>query len=305
MGISYEIIVLGTDGYEGKENDWYGDCIIIYNHNNKIMVVYDCGSEQHAERVIEFMSEKEVDKTDIILSHNDSDHFDGILTLIDNGKVEKIFTTLLLKYVDEILDILDNDCRTRDSTKKRILDLYDNIASLEGNNLRDIFIDEDDLPENILFIGPDKETMINTVAKAIKENDIHTKEGTETLVNATSLQIKVLLNNNKNVLLVSDASVENIECDFTEYFYIQLPHHGNMTSADDLFEKINDNVANHVFIVSDNTGTSNGGSDDLMKSEEHKGIVIKNTIDGDIELGLPVFATITNARNDYGICSGL
>ena len=92
---TYEVKILGTDGYEGKENGWYGDCIIIYNASSSKMIVYDCGSEQHAERVIEFMGDNKITQTDVILSHNDSDHFDGIPKLIENGKVGKIFTTPL------------------------------------------------------------------------------------------------------------------------------------------------------------------------------------------------------------------
>ena len=49
----YKAKFLGTKGYEGLKSGWYGDCIIIYNDD--IMVVYDCGSAQHADTVIQFM----------------------------------------------------------------------------------------------------------------------------------------------------------------------------------------------------------------------------------------------------------
>ncbi len=144
--------------------------------------------------------------------------------------------------------------------------------------------------------------MIETVAKAIEENDIQTSSGKETLVNSTSLQIAVSIQDSKNLLLLGDAAVENVKCDLTNYFYIQLPHHGKLVSAEAIFEKINDtDTANHTFIVSDNTGNSNGGSDDLMKSNVRKGKVIKNTKNGDIELGFPTYSSLESARTNFGI----
>ena len=58
-------------------------------------------------------------KTDVILSHNDSDHFSGIPKLIEAGKVGAIFTTLLLKeeHIDKIYEKLDDTRRTEDGTK--------------------------------------------------------------------------------------------------------------------------------------------------------------------------------------------
>ena len=94
-------------------------------------------------------------------------------------------------------------------------------------------------------------------------------------------------------------------CDLSKYANIQLPHHGKLSSAEAVFDKIEDNIASHVFIVSDNTGNTNGGSDDLMASDVIKGKIIKNTkIIGDISVGVPVYATVNDARKDYGICSG-
>ncbi len=135
----YSVKVLGTKGYEDDGSARHGDCIIIYNDQNKQMVVYDCGSEQHANTVLKFMNDNSILKTDVILSHNDSDHFNGIQKLIDKDKVDRIFTTLLLKYVDAILKKLDDKRRKPDSTKEHILELYDNIFKLKGNNLKDIY----------------------------------------------------------------------------------------------------------------------------------------------------------------------
>ena len=299
---TYKVSFMGTEGYEGKENGWYGDCVLIYCNNN--LVVYDCGSEQHANKVLEFMQANSIEEMDVILSHNDSDHFDGIPTLIDSGKVRHIFTTLLLKHVDEVLKKLDDGRRNRDSTKKRILELYDNIAQLSGADLKDVYLDALELPEGIKFIAPDKETMLNAVVKAIEENDIHEKDGSETLVNATSLQFGVDVNDGKCLLLLADAAVENVTCDLDVYEYIQLPHHGKLASAEAIFDKIKaSDLSNIVFIVSDNTGSSNGGSDKLIASEDWKGVRIRNTkTDGNVELKYTVHTTFKQAReNNRGI----
>lgn len=273
------------------------------------MLVYDCGSEQHAEKVIEFMNANKITQTDIILSHNDYDHFDGIPKLIEAKKAGRIFTTLLLKYVDEILNELDDDRRKREATKKHILDLYDNIAKLSGSNLKDIYEQESDLPNGISFIGPDLESMIKTVAKAVKKDATSVQIDNETIVNATSLQIAVDVQDGKKLLLLGDTSVKNVTCNLKEYRYIHLPHHGKLASAEAIFDKIkddkNDNIGNHIFIVSDNTGTTIGGSDALMASPVRKGKDIINTkTDGNIELGVRTYSSVTSARENYGLCFG-
>jgi len=307
---NYQVKVLGTTGYTGKRNGQYGDCFILYNEAKKKIVVYDCGSEQHAEKVIELMNSKGITKTDIILSHNDLDHFEGIPKLIEEKKVGKIFTTLLLKYVDDILEKLDDDRRTREATKKRILELYDNIATLSGCDLKDIYEDSDELPDGLSCIGPDFDTMITAVSKAVKKDDTSVTIDNETVVNSTSLQISVPVQGGKKLLLLGDTSVSNVTCSLKEYRYVHLPHHGKLASAEAIFDKIDTeddgNSGIHTYIVSDNTGTTNGGSDDLMKSTLLiKGKNIRNTkTAGTIPLGVTVHVNVDSAREQYGLCFG-
>lgn len=305
----FKVKVLGVTDYESKDSN-HGDCFAIYNQATKKMIVYDCGSEQHAEAIIKLMNDKGIKKTDIILSHNDGDHFDGIPKLIEEDKVDRIFTTLLLKYVDDILEMLDDDRRTRKATKERILELYDNIAQLSGTALKDIYEDSLELPIGINFIGPEKDTMIEAVSKAVKKDDTSIQIDNETIVNSTSLQISVEVKDGTKLLLLGDTSVKNVLCDLKEYKYIHLPHHGKLASAEDIFEIItndpHDSFTDHTFIVSDNTGNSNGGSDALMSSSARKGKTIKNTkISGALELKKPVYQTNEKAREHYGLCFGL
>ncbi len=56
----------------------YGDCILIDNGSE--LVIYDCGCEEHAKRVIDYMKKHHYEKAKLVLSHNDKDHFDGIHT---------------------------------------------------------------------------------------------------------------------------------------------------------------------------------------------------------------------------------
>ena len=81
--MNLEIKVLAPK--EQKDNVDYGDCFII--NDNGSVTVYDCGSEELADQVLHYLEEKNIDKVDLVLSHNDSDHFDGIPKLVDNGVV--------------------------------------------------------------------------------------------------------------------------------------------------------------------------------------------------------------------------
>ena len=306
----YSVKFMGASGYTGKENGQYGDCVMLFDESKKYLILYDCGSEQHADEVLEFMDANDITKVDIILSHNDSDHFDGIPKLIEEDKVGRIFTTLLLKYVNNILEELDDDRRTREATKVRILKLYDNIKELSGCDLKDIYENASELPDGISFMGPDLDTMIKAVSKAVKKDDTSVQIDNETVVNSTSLQIEVAVQGGRKLLLLGDTSVKNVTCDLKEYRYIHLPHHGKLASAEAIFDKIiNDkkgNIGNHTFVVSDNTGITNGGSDDLMASKKHKTKEIKNTKkDGSIEFAIKTFASVSIARENYGLCDGL
>lgn len=266
--------VLSSQNYLNKEKNC-GDCIII--DNGREVVVYDCGCYEHANRVIEYIDKRNIDKVKVILSHNDSDHFDGILTLIDNDRVEKVYTVLLLKYKDKLLKIIDDKRKNRDSITKQIIDRYSNIYALGRKNILEHIEVSMQVADGITIVGPDEEYMLSAFAKALdtRESDLI---DSETIVNATSVQACINMSGNK-FLLCGDCSFSAIEDKVGEYKYIQLPHHGKRKQAECIFEaKKEDNSVR--YIVSDNTGNSNGGSDELPK----KGYDISNTKHGDVEL---------------------
>ena len=277
-----EITVLGSKDYEvtGKN---YGDCFII--NTGTELYLYDCGSVEHAKRVLDYMNKKGYDKVTIILSHNDSDHFDGIPYLWEQGVIDRIYTVLLLKYSKEIQNLINDGRRSKDGIKEAIKNKYDNINELSGYPLYDIYEDGHDLCDEIEIVGPDKEDMLETVARDLDPRESDTTFG-ETNVNATSIHLEINMFNRK-ILLCGDAPFERIENIVSDYDAVQLPHHGKASIADEIFKKMNYNVQVR-YIVSDNTGNSNGGSDDLKR----EGHLISNTKDmGDIDIDASFFAS--------------
>lgn len=247
-----------------------GDCFIL--DDGKELVLYDCGCKDYANYVMNYMKEKGYEKVKIVLSHNDDDHFKGILVLIENGKVSEIITVLLLKYVDELLEKIDDKRKNKKSIKRQITDMYDNIKQLSRNNLQDAFI-HTRITDEIEISGPGKDYILNVAAKGLDTTEGDIIDG-ETIINATSIHLKVKLGN-KDILLTGDSSFESIMKENLDNFeIIQLPHHGKKEIAERIFKEQEDKI-DKIYIISDNTGTSNGGSDKLNT----KGYKVMNTKD--------------------------
>ena len=177
--------------------------------------------------------------------------------MIDKDKISAVYTVCLLKYVDDILKLCDRR-KTENSVRKQILDRYDNIAQLSGF-LIDIYPLNKKLTENISIIGPGKNYMLEAVAHKLNSLEGDTIDN-ETVVNATSVQVEITFDDNRKMLLCGDCSFEAIENEIDDYHIIQLPHHGKERQAKLIFEAVTD-INNKMFIVSDNTGPTNGGSD--------------------------------------------
>lgn len=268
-----KITILSAKNYAEPEKHNYGDCILIDTGDQ--LFIYDCGSTEHANRAIEYMDLNDYEKATVILSHNDSDHFNGIPELINQNRIKKIYTTLLFKYVDEILDLIDDNRRNRESVKNAITDKYDNISQLSGETIVDIYEEPLDIPGKIKIVGPDKDYMLSTVAKNLDGREGNNTDN-ETNVNATSIQVKVNIASH-TVLLDGDCSFAAIKDKLDDYDVIQLPHHGKAEQAEEIFDA-KENEINTYYIVSDNTGGSNGGSDDLVE-KGHKIFNTKNSND--------------------------
>lgn len=269
-----------------------GDCILVDNGHE--LILFDCGCEEHAQRTIEYMNAHSYSTAKLVLSHNDADHFDGIPYLVEQGVLSEVYTLLLLKYKDELLDKINDKRRTRDSIAKRIEEVYNNIYSLSGTvTLKDVFVDTD-VATGIVIPGPDKDYALEAVAKRIdsRESDDIDKE---TIVNAISTQLSVDFGETKRLLLTGDSSFAAIESTIKNHAAIQLPHHGKLSQAEDIF-KVKDNCT--IYYVSDNTGNSNGGSDNLRK-EHPRGYAIHYTQDGNQTCTAQSF-TATSSIKSYG-----
>lgn len=254
-----EIIVLSSIEYDNADATNYGDCILI--NCNSQLTIYDCGHEEHANYAIKYMDEHNIPKATIILSHNDGDHFDGIPTLIKADRVDKIYTTLLLKHLEDIETALDDKRCNKNSIINNIKNKFDNIASLSGESLFDAYSDYGDLvsiSDSVAFVGPDYDSMIDTVAKNLDGRLGNSTDG-ETNVNATSLIVQVDMGTIK-VLLTGDCPFSSIESLVRDYNCLQLPHHGKAEQANEIF-KAKFNQIGSSYFVSDNTGNSNGGCD--------------------------------------------
>lgn len=265
-----KITFLSSKNYEDTTAN-NGDCILVDTDSQ--LIIYDCGCEEHAKKAINYMQIHNYSKAKLVLSHNDSDHFDGIPYLIENNKISEIYTLLLLKYKDELLSLINDNRITRDSLTRRIEEIFDNIYSLsETVPLKDIFT-ETNLCNNIEIVGPTKEYALNAVAKRIDNRQGDTIDK-ETIVNAVSTQLSVPVGT-KNLLLCGDSSYEAITEILDNYSLIQLPHHGKLEQAEQIFEQ--KGSLDITYYVSDNTGNSNGGSDNLPR----RGYSIKNTKQGE------------------------
>ena len=255
-----KIKFLSSKDYKNKTSNW-GDCIIITNGAK--MIVYDCGCEEHAKSVMKEMSKKGIDQVVGVLSHNDKDHFDGFLTLINNGKIDCIYTICALKHVNDILLEINDSRYTSNSVKNRIIDIYSNIYELSGY-LKDIYEEDNrllssELIEGVKILSPDYNYAIKTIARAVKNSEPDSIDG-DSVLNAASVCLKIYDDNN-NMLLTGDSTFENIESHLSNLDYIQLPHHGRANQLDDILKYYDDNEEDPMYLVSDNTGESNGGID--------------------------------------------
>lgn len=288
-----EFILLNDSKYENTEKN-NGDCMFFNDNGN--MYVYDCGCEEHAEKVIKYAKDNGIEKFDVILSHNDSDHFDGIDRLIEENMVNSVITMLLLKHKGDILKRIDDKRRTKESVSEHILEKYANIASLSGKvKLVDGY--EFENTENIKFVGPDYEYMIDAVAKRLDGREGNELDG-DTAVNATSLQFSIKCGEN-NILLTGDATYESIKNNLDSHNIIQLPHHGKPKTAEKIFTHNSAREDRNfiTYLVSDNTGNTNGGSEELNA----KGKKVKNTRISDEDITISSSERVLNIKSNLGV----
>jgi ribonuclease BN (tRNA processing enzyme) len=254
----------------------YGDCILLYDSNS--LVVYDCGHTKHAEAVEDFLkSNLLISKVHIVISHNDSDHTNGVCKLLEWLHIKSKYTVAVyshkyLKHVDTILNKIDDGRRNRESLKRSLLAEFDNIKiiiqSAEEYGFATVEALSNTNVGNCTIVGPTVSEFTDVAAKAVdsrENNNIGEGHAEETVMNAASVQLKCKLNNAQSIILCGDASPDYMH-NLDIYDIIQLPHHGQLDDAQAIFDKLK-NSYSKKYLVSDNTGSAatSGGADKLVK----------------------------------------
>ena len=276
-----KVTIFSSKDYNDKITN-FGDCILIDTGTS--LVIFDCGHQKHAERVLAYMKKEGYKEAEFILSHNDSDHFDGLPCLIEAGVISHVYTLLLLKekYRKKLLQIMGNYIKD-ETLVKRIKTEYDNIYSL-GNSVT--LVDALELPTvcaGVSIIGPELNAALEAVAKHLDNREGNTLDG-ETIHNAICFQVKIKMDDGKYMLLCGDSAFSMVEPNLKYASYIQLPHHGKYEIAEKIFEcKDSYKHIGTKYYVSDNTGTTSGGSDTLKTKGYGRDVTY--TTNGDIPVG--------------------
>ena len=196
------VIFMSDKGYADKTAN-NGDCILVDTGSS--LVIYDCGCQEHAERVLDYMKKARYTQAEFILSHNDADHFDGLPYLIEAGVISRVYTLLLLKYKKELLKLIGDGRVTEDSLTRKIQEKYDNIYSLSG---KVDLVDALTLPTvcmGVKIVGPEKNAVLSAVAQFLDNREGDTIDG-ETIYNAICFQARITMDNGKYLLSTAPQS---------------------------------------------------------------------------------------------------
>ena len=296
--------------YNGDTGTRFGDCIMISNSTQ--LIVYDCGHDNHAEAVGDFLrGNTSIKEVHIVVSHNDSDHTDGIIPLMDylanEGYETTLYTSLYLKHASEVERLLDDGRRNKKSICDHILEIFNNIAEIVEKAQEYGFLVKNAIKGVTLataeIVGPLEDEFVEVVAKAIEEDGTSTING-ETVMNAASVQLKFTLDNQNKVLLCGDAAPQYLK-NLNSYDVIQFPHHGQYKDGVEVLDYLGDESYSKEFLISDNTGsgkTSGGSSElvDYMKEENYKAAY--NTLNGVVSLPIQsVASSITTKGVRLGV----
>lgn len=289
--------------YNGDMDTRFGDCILLYNSTS--LVIYDCGHVQHADEVENFLCKNAlISNVYIVISHNDSDHTDGVNRLMEylhNNRYDvTVYSSLYLKSARKILDLLDDGRRTLPATKQHILETFDNIKDIvEKAQAYGFLVENATIGTKVLsgsIVGPTEDEFAAVVTQAIEDDKV-TKIDGETVMNAASVQLKYKLDNAETVLLCGDASPAYLH-HLDNYDLIQLPHHGKLDNAIEIFDALRDSYSKN-YLISDNTGSgaTSGGSEKLveyMKNEHYSPAL--NTKNGVVSIPKSAYGYNTNNR---------
>jgi ribonuclease BN (tRNA processing enzyme) len=301
--------------YNGDTDTRFGDCILLYDSLS--LVVYDCGHTKHTDEVKSFLqTNSSISQVYIVVSHNDSDHTDGVVGLltwlhIQNNYTVKVYTHQYLKHVDTILDKIDDECRNRESLKKSLLAEFDNIKTIIETAQAYSFSAIEALSStnvgSCTIVGPTIDEFTDVAAQAVDsrvDNNIGEGHAEETVMNAASVQLKCKLDNAEMILLCGDASPSYLHY-LDSYDIIQLPHHGQLADGQAIFETLKDSYLKSFFI-SDNTGSgaTSGGSDKLVEYMDDENYSPARNTKGGVVVIPGIAFSITSNNKPQGVRLG-
>lgn len=199
--------------YDDDMDTRYGDCIMLLDDTS--LIVYDCGHQRHADEVEAYLEKHLVIKdVHIVISHNDSDHINGISALMEylyeNNYTVTLYTSLYLKATKEIMDILDDNRRKENTTREHILELFNNIKDIvEKAEEYEFTVKNAEVDTKVStgkIVGPTVDEFAAVVAEAIEKQSAGAKIDDETVMNAASVQLNIKIDDASEVLLCGDAS---------------------------------------------------------------------------------------------------
>ena len=147
--------------------------------------VIDGGFNAHGEAMVEHMNMYYFDDADeekslsdkiidfIVVTHPDQDHTNGIINIIENFNVKKIYMNRPWLYIDDLFDKVNDGRITKESLKKRFKEKYKTIADIEDLAMKlNIPIYESfqgtTIEDKLLILSPSKEFYLQLIVESEK-----------------------------------------------------------------------------------------------------------------------------------------
>lgn len=266
--ISYIIIIISIDiGIFNFNTKVYfvdvgqGDCSLIITEKNKKILIDGGGSESYdvgKNTTLPYLLDRRINKLDfVIISHFDSDHVQGLFTVLKNIKVENIIFS-------KQFEMTENYGKFLDIVKEKKINL---ILAKKGDVIK---IDKNAYIE-VLF-------PLENVKEYISQNAI----------NNNSLVFKY---KDRNISILYTGDIEKIAEDQLVNLYrgtnklkadiLKVAHHGSKTSTIESFLEL---VSPKIAVISVGRNNIFGHpSEEILERLENKNIIVRRTdVEGEI-----------------------
>ena len=188
--MAYEIDFIGVSAEKASKD---ADAICLrwkvgydrYDNPKYKVGVIDGGFNAHGEAMVEHMNMYYFDDADeekslsdkiidfIVVTHPDQDHTNGIINIIENFNVKKIYMNRPWLYIDDLFDKVNDGRITKESLKKRFKEKYKTIADIEDLAMKlNIPIYESfqgtTIEDKLLILSPSKEFSLQLLVESEK-----------------------------------------------------------------------------------------------------------------------------------------